>query len=56
MTFDEPKLLARSGGATVDHLCTLGAECYQGAFSLTIAMAVGALVVAVVLGSKKTMH
>lgn len=56
VSFDEPKLLARGGGAAVDHLCTLGAECYRGAFSLTMAMAVGALVVAVVLGMRKTMH
>lgn len=48
--------MTRGGGGPVDHLCTLGPECYRGAFNLTIAMAVGALGVAVVLGLRKTMH
>ncbi len=56
VSFHEPKRLRRAGAGSVDHLCTLGPGCYRGAFSLTVAMAVGALVVAVVLGMRKTMH
>lgn len=52
----EPELVVRGGGGGVDHLCTLGAECYRGAFGLTVGMGVGALVVAVVLGRRGTMH
>ena len=55
VSFPKLRLLTRAGGS-VDHLCTLGAECYRGAFSLTIAMAVGAFGVAILLGLRKTMH
>ncbi|KAI5478285.1 serine carboxypeptidase [Pseudohyphozyma bogoriensis] len=49
-----PSELVPRGGAAIDHLCVMGRDCFSAAFHITALMCFGAMLLAVLLGLRRT--